>query len=466
MSRRAESRDKTESGLPVSRLKHCFTLSGLLLALLALAGCEPKRIPPPADTIPKYPPMSEKLDVDLLFDVTLSMQGFTRTHDSSYYQQVIPLLEQAVITGTRGKASYMRFGDEITPLQGRDVLLARTPEFYEDPKDNRRTLIEHAIERANPDHLTILITDLFQNNADVNQLSEQLKEKYLAKGLAVGVMGIRSQYDGTVYDVGQENLAFPYKSAVEPQTGRPFYLLALGSYANIAHYFSTLMERGVSAFPEKHALILSRFITDQPALFRSAPLESAERISETGVDNLLTQSYQGEQIKAFRVNGGKADVRFGTSWVFRPLPFGQSYATELAPEIAAWKGEEAAGAQLTLVENAQAVRALRLKASLLPERGNPNIVRFVADLNIRALPGAGIYRYRVVLRPVRYSLPEWVGRWNMPAGKLASWREMPKAFDGATTFNLEHFLSTLQGAALRVASPEAAQIYFDIRVDP
>jgi hypothetical protein len=423
-------------------------------------------MPPPGEPTSIFSPASESLKVDLFFDATLSMQGFTLSQSSSSYQEVVPLLERAVIEGWRGgEASFFKFGDDIAPLPGRKFLEAVKPQFYSDAKYNTRTLIERVIDRADADHLTVIVTDLFQDNADVNQLSVKLKNKFLATGLAVGVLGIRSQYQGTVYDVGPDNYSFTYKTSEKPQTGRPFYLLALGSHANIAQYFTTLENSGINSFPERHALILSRYITAQPTPFASAKLKTANRISEISSSNLLAKSKRPDQIRAFKISKGKTEAAFSTDWAYQPLPNVLEHSASLIPELTGWKGEDAGTRELTPVENQSAKNALVITARLLPGSSSFSKLDFQARLKVSELPTGGIYGYRIVLRPSNYALPGWVSDWNMRDGDIKTWHLRATEFNGAKTYNLENFLGTLQGAVLSTTPPEAGEFYVYIRVD-
>ena len=95
--------------------------------------------------------------------------------------------------------------------------------------------------------LVVIVTDLFQDDSDITQLIGHLKEKYIRKGHDVGLFGLRSQFDGTVYDIGiGEGSSMPYRSTPgNPETFRPFYLLVLGKYADIAHYFDRLISKWI-----------------------------------------------------------------------------------------------------------------------------------------------------------------------------------------------------------------------------
>jgi hypothetical protein len=407
------------------------------------------------------------LKVDIFFDATLSMKGFVSTQASSSYQQTVPLLERGVIEGWNGgQATFYKFGDIIAPLPGRDYLDAVRPAFYGDSKYNRKTLIEQVIDQAKPDHLTVIVTDLFQNNADVNQLSDKLKKKFIANKLAVGVYAIRSQYNGTVYDVGPDGYSFNYVSGDKPDTNRPFYLLAFGSHADIQHYFDVLGGSGLSVFPEKHVLIFSRHLTERPTSFAGAKLKTADRISEISSSNLLSHEYTGDRVKAFKINKGVANAKFSLEVPYTsPLANVMTHGGELTSEITAWKGEETGSKELAPVENPQAQKALSVAARLLPEQSPFDKLELEAEVKAGELRDAGIYRYRVVLRPSGYALPGWIKQWNMRDEEIRLWHQRPQNFNGAKTYNLENFLGTLQGAVLSTEPPEVGDIYFYIRVD-
>lgn len=455
----------------LSNSRRCLLVAGLLalcfVTVTGFSSCTSnRRLPYPTEPAQRLSPVSEALKVDLFFDATLSMEGFVKTQSSSYYQQTVPLLERGVIEGWKGgQVAFHKFGDEIAPLPGRQYLDAAKATFYSDAKYNRKTYIERVIDRAELDHLTVIVTDLFQDNADVNQLSEKLKQKFIANGLAIGVLGIRSQYKGAVYDVGADNYTFAYTAEEKPETGRPFYLLAFGSHANIARYFDTLQSSGINAFPEKHVLILSHFLTAQPASFTSAKLKTADRISEISLSNLLTPGYAGDQVKAFKITKGKAEAHFSTEWPYQPLPNALEYSSNLQSDVESWKGEDTGAKELVLSENQQAIRALNVVATLIPENPPFNQLQIHADLKVGEIPVAGTYRYRVRLRPGRYGLPSWVSEWNMRDPEIKAWHLHPSDFNGAKTYNLENFLGTLQGAVLGTNPPQVGDIYLYIRID-
>lgn len=438
-----------------------------MLSALTSSACSKKRSPPPEEAQDKLGPVTDALKVDLFFDATLSMKGFVSTQTTSAYQQTVPLLERSVIEGWNGgQATFYKFGDDIALLPGRTYLDALRPVFYADSKYNTKTFIERVIDQAKQDHLTVIVTDLFQDNADVNQLSDRLKQKFIANNLAVGVYAIRSQFAGQVYDVGPDNYTFSYKSGDKSESFRPYYLLAFGSHADIAHYFDVLAASGVNRFPESHVLIFSRHLTGIPASFARAKLKSADKISEVSSSNLLSGSYHGDRVKAFKVSSGKTEAKFGLELPYdATLANVMTHGSELTPEVTAWKGEDTGAAGLTMVENEQAQKAFKVSGRLLPEEGAFRVLDLQAELKVTELPAGGVYRYRVQFRPTRYALPDWAAGWNMRDEDIKMWHSRPQEFNGAKTYNLENFLGTLQGAVLGVTPPTVCDVYFYIRVD-
>lgn len=438
-----------------------------LLFVNSFSACTKKRSPPPPDdAFSRLEPVSEGLSVDLFFDATLSMRGFVSTQTTSSYQLVIPLLERGVIEGWKGgQASFFKFGDDIAPLPGRQYLEVIKPTFYSDSKYNRKTLIERVIDRSAQDHLTVIVTDLFQTNADINQLSEKLKQKFIANNLAIGVYAIRSQFDGPIYDVGPDAYSFKYTS-LKPETDRPFYLLTFGKHAEIAHYFDVLDKAGLNAIVERHSLIFSRYLASQYISFSRAKLKTADRISEISTSNLLTGRFDDDRVKAFKLTKSKPTARFSSELPCDSLVKNvMEYGSDLTAEVTAWRGEDKGGKELIQVESPQARKALTVGAKLLPEQPPYNKLQLEANISTSDFPVPGLYQYQILLRPNHFALPGWVSVWNMRDEDVRRWHQSPSDFNGAKTYNLENFLGTLQGAVLSATQPKIGDVYFYIRVD-
>ena len=420
------------------------------------AGCRSDRAGglPPEDVNNRIPTVSNRLDVDIYLDATLSMKGFIVSGTSSYYEQALQLLERAVGSGWKeGRIQYYKFGSLISPIEGRDHLQASQPRFYTNPEYLKRTHIENVIAAANPTNLTVVVTDLFQNDADINLVTAKLKEKYLAKNSAIGILGVKSQFDGTVYDVGIRNYSFKYVSGEQdPERFRPFYVLMLGRHADIQQYHEKLISSGLREFPVKYFTIFSRYLGESVASFERGKLTSIAKMVEVG--DLMAPGQKDGRVKQFRIRDNSEAVNFSAILEFRSLPHTMPYdGSSLDPEIAAWKSQSD-----QLADSPQAARALNIKNAALSGES----LKVDVDLTPPSLPGSGIYCFRAILRPKNYQPPQWVADWDMPTSQIEAWRLKPDDFNGATTFNLKPFLSDLREAVLQLR-PKVGELYWYVR---
>ncbi|MEN3332418.1 MAG: hypothetical protein V7641_1783 [Blastocatellia bacterium] len=423
------------------------------ISLLMFWGCPPKRVNvlPPDDPNDHFPEISNTLAVDVFLDATLSMKGFLVPGVLSYYEQTLPLLESAVGKGWEGgHTTFYRFGSHIAPIAGRAHVEATQPGFYTNPEYFQKTFIENVIDYANVDHLTIIATDLFQNEVDVNLLTGKLKEKYLTKNLAIGILGIKSEFAGPIYDVGVKNYTFEYNSgSSQPDRFRPFYLLILGTYADVEHYYEKLEVSGLKDFPVKNFIIFSRYLSHPLSSFENARMVKTNKIVETG--GLLAPGLLDKRLKQFRLNGDVAKADFITAFKYFPLPYTVPFnPATLEPEITAWKHQAN-----QLAENESAKRAFHINGINLSE----NELKVEAQLTPTVLSEGEVYCYRVILRPKDYSMPAWVSDWNMPTRSIEEWRKKPAAFNGATTFNLKPFLSDLWEMVVQLHRPKVGEFY-------
>jgi hypothetical protein len=441
-------------------------LLGVLVTALIGASCRRKLCePPPAvDEHDLFPGITEKLSVDVYLDATLSMKGFVTAGTESYFQQTLPILESAVISGwSGGKANFFKFGNDVAALEGRGHLKASNAEFYADRNYNTKTFIEKVIDKAQTKHLTIIITDLYQNDADVNQLSDKLRDKYIANGLAIGVYAVKSQFNGPIYDVGPNNYSFTYKTDnAEPKTFRPFYLLALGSHADIQKYFEGLEQSGFSAFPAeiKRQVIFSPYLTASPPDFENANITATKKLSRLARGTLLPPSVKDARVREFKIVGDADEAGFASEMKFNFLPYLVDTSPNLEPDIAAWKCDEksaqtAQGGQL--VESLSAREAFTLSKSNLERESN--VLQFEAQIKPKALPGTGNYCYRIILRPATYQLPRWISEWNLNIGQIEAARSNKQGFDGSKTYNLQRFLNTIWGATQDRHRPKLTTIF-------
>lgn len=406
-------------------------------------------------------PPTENLQVDVYLDATLSMKGFTESDSFSYYQQTIPLLESSVINTLKGEKVFYKFGNKAEVIKDRDFLISQKPEFYADADFNTKTLIENVLENSNPQNLTIIVTDLFQNNADVNQLSEKIKSKFINANLAVGIFGIKSQFSGTVYDVGSGNYTFPYKTADEA-TYRPFYILAFGSYSNIARYFDALEQDGIKNFPVKERVILSGNLAEKPSSYAGADLVDKKNVNELS-GTIIKNEQNLTDFGEFRIRDAAKPAVIEVRLPFRQLPATVNISEQLEPQIETLlcsPGQSPeAGNTRSFTAQPSAVETLVFEEKAVKSGG----IHLKINVASEKLEKDEVTAFHIILRPKQSTLPEWIERWNMTDSEISAWSKNATGFDGTKTYNLKHFLQTLWTTTQNVHKPKVADFYLYIK---
>ena len=125
--------------------------------LAGIAGATYRRVqaPPPEPVAGPIPPKSDKIKIDIVYDATPSMRGFTEAGESGLYTRVLRKPESAAAKEWPGtEVQLFRFGSEITPLTSQDRLAPLRTSFYETRQGFIDTHIDRAVEAGTRVHLT------------------------------------------------------------------------------------------------------------------------------------------------------------------------------------------------------------------------------------------------------------------------------------------------------------------------
>ena len=460
------------------RWKTSFLLLSIYLCLfIFLTGCDTtgkQGIPDPPESLPDLPPISDRLVARIYFDATLSMQGFVAP-GSTHYTRICPSLESAIVSGWRDETvSFFRFGEGVEPIDRNTYLQVGDESFYQ-TDIGIKTYIEKIIENEDPlvkpqvegsntlegateidvndmpeegnktdsteNRLVVIVTDLFQDNGDINRLVPELKEKCIKKDIDVGLLGLRSQFDGTVYDIGiGEGSSMPYRSTPgNPETFRPFYLLVLGKHADIAHYFDRLIANG---FTEAETIIFSQYLVSPLLSFEGAKIEDLENL----IGDTIAKK-PDSRLKEYRIRNRDEPSKISAKMKYELLPHAMSFDSNIfdsPPDV-----EHNRPNSNRRREIRQAAEDCLTVTSTFAENGNELIVDF--ELDSRVLPRRTVYLYKVALHPKidTYQVPEWCSEWDMGIGR-----------NGAKTLNLVNFVDGLTDIAVSEHQPKIAQFYF------
>lgn len=429
-------------------------------------GKDPVIPDPPDDTSDLTPgDISDKLVARIYFDATLSMQGFV-VPGSTHYTRICPHLESVIVSGWKDETvDFFRFGERVEPID-RDTYLQVGYESFYQTDIGIKTYIEKVIENEDPlvnpqmeasstpetgtetdvndpseeadeadsteNRLVVIVTDLFQDNGDINRLLPELKEKCIKKGIDVGLFGLRSQFDGTVYDIG-----IGEGSSMRYQGLRPFYLLVLGKHADIAHYFDKLIASG---FSEVKTVICSRYLVDPLLSFDGAKIEK--------LDNLIRDTIAEKpdpRLKEYRITKRDKPSKISATLEYVSLSHVTPFDSDtLKPSVNAQHNFKTTGRSLD-------PREYLVVTSKISKNEISNELTVEFNLDSRSLRRRTVYLYEVTLRPRidSYQVPKWCSEWDMGMERK-----------GSQTLNLVNFVRGLTQTTVREHLPKIAQFYF------
>ena len=171
-----------------------------------------------------------RLPVDIYLDATLSMKGFSRPQNTTF-SSLLEGIEATVQNATKSSdLRFFKYGKSVAPLRRVDFVAAQHSQaLWEDKGFRSETDFAQAVDSTDPGRVSIFITDLFYSNADANKVVSAIQEKCFKNGVEMGLMGLKSDFDGYVADV---------QPPVKVVGNRPLYLLVFGSKASIGLIFS------------------------------------------------------------------------------------------------------------------------------------------------------------------------------------------------------------------------------------
>ena len=447
-----------------------------LCILISLTSCDNNLSPPdPPDliTIPSPGPISENLTARIYFDASASMQGFV-VPSATQYKSLLRPLESVITNGWRnGKAEFFKFGEQVNPIDRDSYLMADSEDFYTELRTYIQKIFEYEdqliAENSETDNtsenssedtessnaindsieenrLVIIVTDLFQDRQDVNLLVSQLKEKYIQNGVEIGLLGLRSEFDGRVYNLGTAPILYR-NTPGDPETYRPFYLLVIGRHADISEYFNRINRITANGFPKAETIIFSRHLVN--------PLSSFKDAGKIEPKNLNSAYYVPEdpRLLQYEIVQNSQTVKISAIGLkYNKLPHAMDFhADKVDPSkvIAEHKPNS--------TENNKISQVAQECLDVIPafsdnENGNELTIEFI--LNSESLPGDDVYLYKVTLCPKlnSYQTPDWCSDWDMGTER-----------NGAKTLNLVSFVRGLMDTTVNQHKPEIAQFYFYIK---
>lgn len=392
---------------------------------------------------------SKKIQAKVYVDGTPSMNGFV-TIEGSRYARALRSLNLA-ITGKWKDAQiqFYRFGDDrrevLTPA---DFLNAQKPIFYpktpEDVAANYPWFVNSEInnvvnaDKPSNDSLVLIVTDMTENNQNMRDVFESLKQKYLNAGFSVGVLAQRSQFNGTVYDVGNNNESFewntnlPERKKNGDKSYRPFYILMLGRYANINYFYERLVES------EPDIAEGGKFVIFDNRIIDSAISLDLKKSPPANTDGVVSESnYKGALIELTEQNSSKVQLlkllpskSYSYSYKINQqaaLPHTvATFARELEHTVEASKFDSSVK---ELVNNDAAKQLVKVQELKFNNQQTEVEVKFTIDNNVD-----GTYKFIINSTLDKLPVAPWFKEWSSDENNKK---------DGSRTFNVSQLLNGL-----------------------
>ncbi|ELS00618.1 hypothetical protein Xen7305DRAFT_00003190 [Xenococcus sp. PCC 7305] len=434
------------------QLKSWLTICSTFFMVVA---CRPvlftnDQLPCDPPSVDKAPDISAPLKISINVDGSGSMYGYVKNNSSSRYAQTITLLDSVVNLGSGSRSQveieHYRIGEKTTQLiKENQYQKARLAEFYTGESPEFPEVSSHldvAIENPEEeDQLLILVTDLDQQGSDLNKLNKKIQRTYFNKqlpGYAVGILGIRSEYNHTVYSVNKSLFPdFEYTTQGEElESYRPFYVVFLGHYQDIVHYVEKIQQKKpdlfntseFSLFYPEH--IVSKITTLQnsasfpPDLIRPSSLQNGKVAVE-----VTSPPY--EIIEApKRIDNSRPNLKY--TLPFTPLKYSlpinnNSIITQT--EVFTYNFDS----ESFTANNSD---SLNKAINLTDWKITDDNLNFTSTINLDSITNPGIYIFKINAMVKNFQDEEWWSQWDFSS------RTSDR--DGSKTHNLLNFMENLK----------------------
>ncbi|BAZ14189.1 hypothetical protein NIES4071_60290 [Calothrix sp. NIES-4071] len=444
-----------------------FTLSVISFLLsMILVGCFPPvskqlscDIPPPNSTSTQ----SKPLNINIHVDGTPSMLGYVTSPNNANtrYSQTIDLLEGTLSGGQpRGfqpKFKYYRLGQtsQEIPQQRTGYLEARKPLFYDGSSSAFPSLqvsnIQTAINPGSNDNLTVIITDLYENAADLNGIANAISQNYFStkeSANAVGLFARKSEFNGNVYLEDGTNKKFIYntndKQGNKISEFRPFYIIFLGQYQDIKYYFDRLEKALTNNKELNKDSYLSIFspsnIVNKLSSLQDKPKEIPQGINELASinNNKLSIEVDQQPIHIFEIAKSRTDDNreFKLNYTVPLETLSNTLSMDLQSvktdvKVQQYDRQDKEFKQLT------STSAEKNALQLSQWGADNNKLKFVTVIKPNNFPEPGVYYLQTDVLPQELQEQNWWKDWSTDNNTTTDWK----------TYKLYDFLQALRARA-------------------
>lgn len=392
----------------------------------------------PADYQHSESTLTEKVNVDVYFDATVSMKGYTSLAAGNVYRTLPDLL--GAIGSSMGEVKFYSFGENVAELPGRKYREFSSPTPYIE----LITAVHNVIDKSDRSHLSVIVTDLFESEADWSNISKKISDKFFANHMAVGIIGVRNSFSGEIFDVGLNAAKFQYDSYDYPYRFRPFYLLVMGQESAVKNFMDKFKDR--QTLPNDTGyLLLSENLSEATSDFSKMTLQTLENFFVNDKINLADKS-----VREFGIDKFNVPASFTVEFTYNP-PLGACPLdiSELKPDVkifalndSEWELLPDTNAEITLTPVEEQENTYTIQCKILPEE---------------TLKDGALNFVHVSLAPSEkgFMTSEWIRNWNMPNIDVD-----PANFDGSKTINLIRVIDSLKDSVFSTAHPSLVNLNF------
>lgn len=371
-------------------------------------------------------------DIDVYWDATYSMKGYTTIAQDNAYRALPDDLDD--IGNSMGNIKFYGFGKDIKPLEGREHRKFADGASY----DETITAIYNVVENADTNHLSIIITDLFESDSDWSNVTKQLKEKYFSQHLSVAIIGVKNPFKGEIFDVGLNAAKFDYDSGNDPSKYRPFYMFILGQDSEVKKFIQ-LWKNRYAKTNEVQYLVFSENLMDKAADLSNMEIKDSNNIFS---DEQL--SLPNQTLKEYDIDSLDENSSLTASFNYSPATDGCNLdMNKLSPDIKVWVLKDG--------QWQESEQSGDIKCIFKPDESQEG--NYLVSVNFtgeKTLTPNSINLIHIAIKPedTGLILPDWIRAWNMDSSAVNMGQ-----FDGSKTVNFLHIAESLKDSVLSTAQP-------------
>lgn len=382
------------------------------------------------------PPLakSNPFDIDVYVDATGSMRGFATINGDSTttFAKTLEYIYRVRDAFANTSVDFYKFTrirsktKKIEKLKNKSFRQAFDWNFY---KGN--TNIDDVIQEMEGDNLKIIVTDLFQTDADMSSVIDAINEKRFPgkdtkADTSLSLYRVTSEFDGDIGHLGND-VSFHHKGKLS------FYILVFGKYADVISFNNVLSDDLKKEHIDFNQINLSPFLLNPILSFdnvRISDLKKKQNITNINLSNIVKEP--GLQ---FRVNTRKEKAVFQVE-----LPLGNSNNSII------WTKNCNYLVYPYLYQYKQLVKADTLKdlisVQTIKDAKDTNKNKILMEFVINSKDfNKQTYKFTVLSKLGEESsrVPDWVYNWDMDISKSTEWAGNPTSYPG-TTLNLKFFI--------------------------